>query len=465
MIDTEELILTVNDLLLDVENPRLGSVASQSMALENLIKMNSTHFRNLMLSIKKDGLDPGDSFYVIKAEEDGDYIVLDGNRRLSALKVLFGPDVLDGTDLPTATKKSLLSAASGFDVDEFRDIRCVCFKDREEAKEWILKRHTGSRVGEGRINWISSEIQRFTDDRSVLDVIDFVGRNADFADNEWESIKSRIENRKWSTIARLLESAVVREHIGISIEEDSEGHKTPLLSRDPKWVAAVLKKFIEDVLGGAVNSRNLNTIADIKEYLRLQPRKLRVKGKKVAKRAFRDINIRKPKSSPKKTTKPRSKKTSALRLRQNLAQKNRSFKSPRSPKGERLLVEATRINVKNFTISSAFILRAFIELAVDEYMKKKKLSNTRKGPGGRNYDLGLLEKAKLVRKHIIDDGSISEANMRPFRNNILTATAPASIQSLNGFMHGRYHIPNSEALIVGWDSCVPVFEAAFGEIS
>ena len=465
MIDTEELTLTVDDLLLDVENPRLGSVANQSAALEDLIKMNPNHFRNLMHSIKDDGLDPGDSFYVIRAEEGGNYIVLDGNRRLSALKVLFDPDMLDETDLSTAKKKSLLNAASGFDVDEFSDIRCVCFKDREEAKEWILKRHTGSRAGEGRINWISSEIQRFTDDRSVLDVIDFVGRNADFADNEWESMKSRIKSRKWTTVARLLESTAVREHIGISTDEDSEDHKTPLLGRDPEWVAAVLKKLIEDVLEGVVNSRSLNTIADIKNYLMLLPRKLRIRGKEIAPRAFRDINIRKPQVSSAKSSKPRSKTTKAPRLHQTLAPKRNTFQTPKSPRGLRLLIEATTINANKFPISAAFILRAFVELAVNEYMSKKKLSKKRKGRNGKEFDLSLSEKARFVMEHIIEDGSISAAEMRPFRNNIVNKIAPTSIPSLNSFIHGKYSVPISETLRVGWDSSVPVFEAAFGEVS
>ena len=77
----EYLQLSVDELLLDEENPRLGSVGSQSEALETLIRLNPTHFRNMMISIKKNGLDPGDNLYVIEAEEDGDYIVMDGNRR------------------------------------------------------------------------------------------------------------------------------------------------------------------------------------------------------------------------------------------------------------------------------------------------------------------------------------------------------------------------------------------------
>ncbi len=86
MVDYIEL--SVDEMLLDQDNPRLGSAGSQSEALQRLIDLNPGHFRKMMQSIKENGLDPGDSLYVIAGEADEDFIVLEGNRRLSALKVL-----------------------------------------------------------------------------------------------------------------------------------------------------------------------------------------------------------------------------------------------------------------------------------------------------------------------------------------------------------------------------------------
>ena len=92
----EHLELTIDELLLDQENPRLDSTASQSETLAGIVMLNSGHFRNLMGSIRDDGLDPGDSLYVVRSEDGQDVVVLEGNRRLSALKVLSNPDVLAG---------------------------------------------------------------------------------------------------------------------------------------------------------------------------------------------------------------------------------------------------------------------------------------------------------------------------------------------------------------------------------
>ena len=88
----EYLELSIDELLLDQDNPRLGSVNSQSEALEAIVHLNEGHFRSMMLSIKNNGLDPGDNLYVIEEDEGDDFIVLEGNRRLSALMVLNNAD-------------------------------------------------------------------------------------------------------------------------------------------------------------------------------------------------------------------------------------------------------------------------------------------------------------------------------------------------------------------------------------
>ena len=160
-----------------------------------------------MGSIREESLDPGDSLYVVQSKGGQDFVVLEGNRRLSALKVLSNPDVLQGTDLPESTKKPLVREASGFKRSEVEPIRCVRFDDREEANDWIRRRHTGVVGGEGRITWKPLEIQRFSGDYTTIDVIDFVGKNAGYSKEEWEQAQSALGGAKSTNLTRLLESA------------------------------------------------------------------------------------------------------------------------------------------------------------------------------------------------------------------------------------------------------------------
>ena len=263
----EHLKLSIDELLLDLVNPRLGSTSSQSEALANIVRLNPGHFRNLMASIRDDGLDPGDSLYIVRSDDGQDFVVLEGNRRLSALRVLSSPDVLAGTDLSESEKKPLAQEATGFERSQVEPIRCVRFGDREDATDWIRRRHTGVKGGEGRINWRPLEIQRFSGDYTTIEVIEFVGRNAGYSKEEWAQAQSALGGGKSTNLTRLLESAPGRSHLGITVRDESS-RKTPFLGVDPEWALKVLKRIVDDILKQKVNSRLLNTKTDIEKLLR-----------------------------------------------------------------------------------------------------------------------------------------------------------------------------------------------------
>jgi hypothetical protein len=416
-------------------------------------------------------LDPGDNLYVIRSDDDDDYIVLEGNRRLSALKVLNNPDELAGTELKDSVKKSLSRAAIGFNRKMVEPIRCVKFEDREAAKDWIYRRHTGFADGEGRIPWGPLEIQRFEGDRSILDILDFVGRNGDFTEAEWQTTKTAIESRKSSNLARLLESQAGRNHLSISISAEGN-ERTPLLASDPEWALGVLKRLIEDVRDGTVDSRDLNKARDIEKYFEELPKELQPRAsKKIKATAFKNISIKplsNPNPSPPATQSPPAKdpkkpKTQATpKLRVNLAPKRHLFVVPNSPKGERLLNEASNLDANAFAIASAFVLRSFIELAINDYCQKHKIPEKVRNKKGEMENVSLTERAKLVKKHVLQDDPSKEQDFRHFTSTIITTTSSTSIQSLNGFVHNKFQIPTGDALRSAWDCSVPLFIASFG---
>lgn len=197
--------ILVKDLRLDLENPRIrGPVASQSEALEALIDLDLDHFKTMMASISDHGLDPGDSFYVLADDtESGTYIVADGNRRLSALKVLQDPALLTATNLTDDVKKSLTRAAGNLDDSPIETVDVVIFPDRASADEWMDRRHGRALEGEARILWSTTEKQRIQEEESLLDVIDSAENNSGFMVDEWAAIKRNVE-AKTSVLSRFL---------------------------------------------------------------------------------------------------------------------------------------------------------------------------------------------------------------------------------------------------------------------
>ena len=455
----EDLALSIDELLLDLDNPRLGSTSSQSEALASLVQLNRSHFQNLMSSIRDYGLDPGDSLYVIRSEDGRDFVVLEGNRRLSALKVLSNPDVLVGTDLPEGTKKPLVREALGFERSEVEPIRCVRFDDRADANDWIRRRHTGVAGGEGRITWKPLEIQRFSRDYTTIDVIDFVGRNAGYSKAEWEKAQSALGGRKSTNLTRLLESAAGQAHLGIIVETAPAG-KIPILGVDPKWALEVLKRIVDDILKGDINSRRLNRATDIEKYFaNLPPELQQGPGTAAATpKAFRDTSL--AGSRPKPREKPSTKKKPVPQARRALAPRKHPFDMSNSKKLRMLVREASGLNTERFPLSCAFVLRAVVELAVNHYLKTNGLPlGPHRGP-----------KYKLTKKatHVVEDlrvsGKVPPGDLRPFRNNFLNKTSPYSIQSLNGFVHNPYQLPTADALRAGWEAVLPVLVATYGTV-
>ena len=469
-VKTEQLDIAVDALLLDEENPRLGSAASQSETLRKLVDLNSNHFRNLMLSIKENGLDPGDSFYVIEHEEDeGDYVVLDGNRRLSALQVLHNPSLLDGAGVGDKTKKRLRKAAEGFDPDEFEEPRCVCFESRDEANEWIYRRHTGGANGEGRIDWGPLEIARFTNDRSVLDLLAFVGRNADLTDDEWEDKRAFIESKQSSNIERLLTSSAGKQHLGLTHDRGDGENTIPKSTRDPAFLLRVVMRIIDDLSAGVVNSRDLNKASDIEAYFSGLPKDLQPDNKtdKPA-TAVNELTVKSAtKSAAKKKDEAAARKRKTRQSkgkRRSLAPKRIPFAEPDLEKAVHVLEEATRLQLNNFEISSAFLLRAFLEMTLRAYAKQHKIATTIK-IDDRKVEKTLVSLGEEVRKHIVasDTNEFSSTDLRPFQSQLLTSKAEASLQSLNSFVHSNYAIPTADSLRSAWEACLPVYIATYGE--
>ena len=458
MAKLEYLELNIDDLLLDLDNPRLGSASSQSEALAGIVRLNQGHFANLMVSISEDGLDPGDSLYVIRSDDGQDFVVLEGNRRLSALMVLNNPDVLASTDLPDARKKRLVREAAGFVRSNVEPIRCVRFDDREDANDWIRRRHTGTAGGEGRVNWRPLESQKFSGDHATIDVIEFVGRNGGYSPEEWGNTWSGLGAGKSTNLTRLLESAAGQSYFELDVETVSS-RRTPILGVEPNWAARVLRRIVDDIVKGEIDSRGLNRASDIEKYFANLPPDLQPGPSTTTStpKAFKDITL-----SGKKTAQPSPRpvrKEPAPRRRTKLAPTKHPFDTTGNTKLGMLLREASTLDVTKVPLSCAFVLRAVVERSVNDYLKAKSLPL---GPK-RGQEFDLTKKAEDVVDHIRLNGPITSTHLRDFRRNVLNSRSACSIQALNGFVHSPYALPTADALRAGWESVVPILIATYGE--
>ncbi len=419
----------------------------------------------MMESIKEHGLDPGDAFYVIEDDSTSDLIVVDGNRRLSALLVLSEPNRLLSLRISEALRKRLATAASGFDQKTTKDLNCVQFDSRAAADEWILRRHGRGMEGEGRIFWGTLEIQRFQRDRSVIDVIDFIAKNSTFDDERWARISQALG--KPSAFRRFLDAKVIKDLLGLSIVVEGD-ERIPEFTADPKQTVAVLSKIASDIADGEIDTRNYNKKEAIEQYVQDLPAALRkvAKGKKPEPKRFRDVTIVDEQTRPrqkaraaKSEVKP-TKKSTARPPRPRLAPSRHPFAQPSSEKGKRLIYEASLLKLRETPLAAGFLLRAVLEHTIDAYMDQNGMPMINAAKGGQKYD--LKNRAQQVFDHLVASGRAKREDLRGVERTLTNSKDPASIQALNDYTHNKFHIPVADNLRSAWDSAEALLVAVYG---
>lgn len=459
----EKFAAHVEDLQLDLKNPRLVEAGTQLDALKSLIDIGPSYFKNLMVSIKDNHLDPGDAFYVLADEQDASsLIVVDGNRRLAALRVLNEPSILKSLDLTESEVRLLAGAAAGYSPGSIAEVECVLFDDRASADLWIARRHGRDLGGEGRLVWGPLEIERFQRDHTNLDVIGFMTRNTSMLGEDWEAVKKAVENNS-SSLNRFLSNKAFRRLIGLTVTTEIDDSKVPYFTAEPSFVRNVLEKIFVDIREKKINTRSYNTSDEIESYIEQLPAELKGGGEHSSSPVrFRDVEIvqtGKP-SQPAKAAATRAKTTQATRPRQTLAEKRHPFRQPETTKGQRLIYEASRLNTASYPLASAYALRAFIEHTVDSYMSKHGIPRQE-----GSKPLELHRRAEAVISHLVASQAASGQELRAAKRVLGDTKDKSSIQALNDYHHGQYVIPSADALRASWDACIPLFIAVYGKPS
>lgn len=441
-METDTLELDHDRMVLDRENPRIGEVSTQSEALSAVVMLDARHFRTMMQSIKDNGLDPGDSFYVIDDGGEGDYIVVDGNRRLAAIQTLVNPTILKGTTLP----------------EPVTGLRCVRFNTRADANEWILRRHGRGMEGESRIPWGPLEIQRFQKDRTTLDVIDFVQTNSTYSNDEWQAVKSKVENNS-STLRRFLDSKVGRDYFGIEVIEHPDGSKIPQFSKPPRFVLDALTAIFSDIASEKINTRSHNKASEISSYFDKLPGKKSSEAgepKSFASTVITD-GVDRPRQSRPSAAPAKAKTTKPPAIRSTLAPNKHPFAQPKDEKAIQLLREASIVRLKETPLACAFVLRAFLQQAIDCYMTDNGLPFWE-----NNKQLDLAVRAERVTDHLIQNHKALAKNLAGIKRTLAKGSDPASIKALNDYHHDKYQVPAADFLRTSWDSSVGLFVAIYG---
>jgi hypothetical protein len=180
---------TIDELNLDLGNPRNNRSRSHREALQQILDDQRGKLVTLAKSIVSEGMSPIDRMLVVR--EDGELVVLEGNRRLAALKLLSNPRQMDGLNVPAAISRAITKLAETFDPSSVEPLDCFEVEDRASASSWIHLRHTGQNGGKGVVDWSGLQASRFRGDDPALQALSLVTSFGGLSDEQRAQIEER----------------------------------------------------------------------------------------------------------------------------------------------------------------------------------------------------------------------------------------------------------------------------------
>lgn len=243
-------MVAVNKLFLDELNPRHEPLPDASAVVSYLCKDEKV--LPLAVDIAKHGLNPLELLAVTpiktksKSTKAINFVVLEGNRRLCAIKLLNDPDLA-----PPELRASFQEAAKNW--QPLKKISVISFRNKDDVKIWLDRLHGGELNGTGRRKWSSEQKQRASGNpknKLAQEILDYAQR-AGF-------ITAGQRKGKLSIVQRFLGNPQMREALGIESSIDGGIQR---FKKEADF-QILLNEFITDLLPDDSGKAKINTRAN-----------------------------------------------------------------------------------------------------------------------------------------------------------------------------------------------------------
>ena len=440
-------------LLLDPKNPRLDHVEEQQLeALHHLWARMPAKLLGLAKHIADNGLDPTARLLVTEAPgSNRAYVVLEGNRRIAALRALANPSAVRD-QLNSSQWRRLEELSRQYTRTPVNHIPCAVFPTREEAERWIELRHTPDPSGAGVLMWGAQEKARFKDRQGVpevaVQVVDLVRQYGTLD----ASARQALAGRYITTLRRLLNDPQVRKTLGVG--RDGEGRlqvQYPIQQSLP-----ALCQVVSDFATGQKDVRDVYYKADRASYihsLKALPDPKKRLTKPVAASAAAAAAVAAGTPMPSGTRGPRV--VGAPGPRKRLLPSGLRLRIP-DRRIAAIARELSEMRTDEFPNAVAVLLRVFLELSVDHFILKRNLM-----PHAAWTNAGLDNKMRSVVAHMSTANLLTRHELQPVRRALQKDKhmLGGSLESLHAYVHNSKFTPQGQQLIAAWNDLQALFVA------
>lgn len=432
----------VVNVKLDPKNVRLDFESpSQDAIIQDLFKNENA--MQIVESIAQNGFFNQELPIITK--EGDDWIVLEGNRRFSALKAILNPKLVPQRE---DRIRSLVKQMG--DVSGLAQIEVKIAPNRESASKVIASIHTlKTRRGwsplrqahfyYAQISVGGKTIEQLQDEYRNVDIPTFVKRweihNAAKAVNyDDDDIQRKVASKKFpiSTMERLYDNPEFMKLAKMSFDE--QGQLTITASSDER--ERLFRKIVQDIYNKNIDTRVLNKkdSESYKDYLK-QISELGIKGGAPAQKA----------SSLKDQPLPDASKVSV-----GIAPKDIVF-SLKYPAVGRVLTELQALNYHRYPNATHDLLRSFIECSLKAYFAHKNIVVSKNGNYTQLKDVLLTAEA-----HFKTENTALVQPIKKLLNNNLGNNYALSLDVLNATNHNHTTFAKASEVKEAWDNVEPL---------
>lgn len=244
--------IPISKLVVNPNNDRHGPQGSEEDAISWLFEHKPSEMRGLA----KDIADQKEIFDapLVKAVE-GKYVVYDGNRRTTCLKLIHTP-----SNAPQKFVSFFEKLHTEVSSELPKSIECQIENDQDKIDKILERRHNGKLGGEGQIKW---------DPRAKANHANRIGGKTSYPIAE--KVEAYLSKRGYpnagkiqrSTFEKIADTVKRKSRIGIDL--DTNGNLC--FTRDEKFVYPLLVKIADDIISGDLSLVQLLRTKDKNEYL------------------------------------------------------------------------------------------------------------------------------------------------------------------------------------------------------
>lgn len=445
----------ISNIDIDSLNPRLSSTEanlSQNELLNEMVK--NYRIYDLAKSITQDGFFPDKRIIVFRENKSKQFTVLEGNRRVTAIKILLNPDIVETSDIEKFRKLSNL-----IDKKQIELIDVVIAPSREAANPILFKEHTQntsmswSRLMQAEFyvrqienghnvdniqktyNIPKSEILTFL---RLYNMHDLATKQTGLSSKAFEIIADK-QNFPASVLERVYDSPLMKTFLKIDFND--KGEVTGQTSKESFQKA--FKVILEDIANESINTRVLNREEDFRRYIdKIKDAEPKTAG------SFTQGDFSE-KALPKKKAIPAKKKTSSARTTKS---SNSIISSgvPFTLKGASNLKkhydELRSLSIKDFPNTSGIMLRAFVDKSLRFFLKKNKLKTLPILSNGvtKNVKIDDVSLGDMFDHLIKKDIDLLDDNLKKVVRQFKNAGDKSSLSALNSLAHNEVYSLNEK---------------------